>query len=592
MIDSQTILFFAILLASIAAFVFEWFPIEVTAMLVLAALMGTGLVSTEEAIAGFANPAVITIGAMFVLSHAFTKTGAINAITVWLENNGRGRPLLVMILYFLAASVFSAFINNTATVAILIPVGTQLAQRLHISPSKIMIPLSFMAIVGGTCTIIGTSTNLLVNELAMDAGIKIGVFELSKLGIILVIITLFYILAAQRWLLPSRIPTSGLTYKYHMGTYLTEVRITASSPLIGKTFMETQLANTYELTVLEILRNGQPITTNIRNLRFQEDDQLIVQCPVPSLIRFREDQKVLLLSDVKMNDQELADNENVLVEALISPNSRLSGVTLAEMDFRKRYGVFVLAVRRYQEVMRKKIAHITLKVFDSLLIFGSRTRVTALASDPNFIFLEEHDHTIKKIRFWWVAVGIIPVVVILASINILNIMEAALLGAIVVTTLGIVPVQEAYKAINWTVIFLIAAFIPLGAAMENIQLSMAISDLFASVRDHVGDLGLIAVFFFLTMIMTSFLSHSATAIIMTPLAIRTAVLTGASYEPFIMTVMFAASLSFMTPNGYQTNAMVFSPGGYRYVDYLRAGIPLHIILGIAGVLLIPLIWPL
>ena len=590
--DSQSIIFFTILILSIIAFIREWFPIEVTSLLVLAALLLSGLIDKHQAIAGFSNKAVITIGAMFILSHAFTKTGFIRVFTVWLENNGHGRNWLVTTLFLLSVSIFSAFINNTATVAILIPVATDLSHRLKISASKIMIPLSFAAIVGGTCTVIGTSTNLIVNNIAYEAGFHIGVFELSKLGVILVAATLAYILFAQKWILPSRVPVSGLTNKYHLGTYLTEVKIPQGSPLNGRKFLDLNLGQTYELTVLEIIRRGNPITTNMRNIILKEDDILLVQCSVDKLQAFRAEQKVLLLTDIKMNDNELADNENILMEAMISPNSSLAGFSLMEVDFRRRYGLFVLALRRYHELMRTKVAHVKLKHFDTLLIFGSRTRMAGLNADPDFIILDELETKLHKIKYWWLAVTIIPIVVGLAALNILSIMEASLLGAILVMATGIVPAQEAYKSINWTVIFLIAALIPLGDAMETIHLSERIGGLITMASNRFGDIGLIGILFFITMLMTSFLSHTATAIIMTPLAIKSAGLLGLDPMPFIMTIMFAASLSFMTPNGYQTNTMVFSPGGYRYMDFMRAGIPLHIILGILGIILIPVIWPL
>ena len=590
--DTQTLIFFTILLVSIISFVRDWFPIEITSLLVLAALIVTGLIDTEQAISGFSNKAVITIGAMFILSQAFTKTGFISVFTVWLENNGRGRNWAITTLFLLSVSIFSAFINNTATVAILIPVARELAERLKVSASKIMMPLSFAAIVGGTCTIIGTSTNLIVNEIAAAEGFRIHVFELSKLGIILVAATILYTLFAQKWIIPSRLPISGLTKRYHMGTYLTEVKITENSPLLGKNIIETEIGAKYQLTVLEIIRAGNPITTNIRNIKLKVDDIVLVQCTVEKLQQFKSEQKVLLLTDVKMNDKELANNENILKEAMISPNSSLAGRSLMESDFRRRYGLFVLAVRSYQEIIREKIAHIKLKPFDTLLIFGSRTRMSALHTDANFIMLDELDLSLHKIKYWWLAVGIIPVVVLVAALNITSIMTASLLGAILVMATGIVPPQEAYKSINWTVIFLIAAFVPMGAAMENIHLADQIKNMITMAGTNFGHLGLITILFFFTMIMTSFLSNTATAIIMAPLAISTANILELSPLPFIMTIMFAASLSFMTPNGYQTNTMVLTPGGYRYTDFMRVGIPLHIILGLISVILIPIIWPL
>jgi di/tricarboxylate transporter len=592
MIDIQTILFFTILAVSILAFVRDWFPIEVTSLLVLAALLLSGLIDTDQAIAGFSNKAVITIGAMFILSHAFTKTGFVTVFTIWLENNGRGRNWAITTLFLISASIFSAFINNTATVAILIPVAKDLSQRLKISASKIMMPLSFVAIVGGTCTVIGTSTNLIVNEIASKAGYNIGIFELGKLGLVLLAATLVYLLIAQKWIIPSRVPVADLTKRYHMGTYLTELVLTDKSLLVGKNFLEMNIGAEYELTVLQIIRRGKPITTNMRNIVLKAEDILLVQCAVDKLQVFKSDYKVLLLTDVKMNDKEIADNENILIEAMVAPNSRLAGSSLMEADFRRRYGLFVLAIRRYRDIVRQKVAHIKLKQFDTLLIFGSRTRMEGFKTDPNFIVLDELDHSLHKIKFWWLAVSIIPIVVLLAAFDVMSILNASLLGAILVMALGIVPPQEAYKSINWTVIFLIAAFIPMGDAMETIHLSGRIESFITYSSGHFGDVGLIAILFFLTMLMTSFLSNTATAIIMAPLAIESANVLGLSPTPFIMTIMFAASLSFMTPNGYQTNTMVLSPGGYRYSDFMRVGIPLHIILGIIGVVLIPVFWPL
>jgi di/tricarboxylate transporter len=589
--DTQLILFLGILIISILAYVMEWFSIEVTSLLVLVALLLSGLITSQQAVQGFSNKAVITIGAMFILSHAFTKTGFVRMFTVWLEDNGRGRNWLTTTLFLLSASIFSAFLNNTATVAILIPVASQLANRLKISASKIMMPLSYAAIVGGTCTVIGTSTNLIVNDIASQSGFSVGIFELSKLGILLLATTLAYALVAQKWILPSRVPISGLTHKYHMGTYLTEVVIAPDSPLIGKTYMEQQLGQKYELTVLEIIRGKHPITTNMRNIRLKADDVLLVQCSIEKLQAFKKDQNVLLLTDVKMDDQELKNSENILVEAMISGTSRLDGATLMEVDFRRRYGIFVLAVRRYREIMRKKVAHVRLKHFDTLLIFGSRTRMAALKTDPNFILLDEVDASLHKIKYWWLAVGIMPLVVGLAAVGVMSIMDAALIGAVVVMATGIVPAQEAYKSINWTVIFLIAALIPLGDAMETVNFASYIAIGIRYFGSFLGEYGLIALFMFGTMLMTSFLSNTVTAIIMTPLSIESAHILGLNPFPFIMTIMFAASLSFMTPNGYQTNTMIYTPGGYRYRDFIRAGVPLHLILGGISVLLIPRLWP-
>jgi di/tricarboxylate transporter len=592
MYNFEIILFIAVALFSILAFVREWFPIEVTALLTLGILLVTGLITETEAVSGFSNHAVITIGAMFVISKAISKTGVIESFTMFIEKLGKGKTWLVLLLFFLAVSFFSAFINNTATVALLIPVGMQLAINLKISPSKVMMPLSFAAIVGGTTTIIGTSTNLIVADLAKNSGIEISLFEMSKLGIIFVVITLIYNLFASKYLLSSRIPISGLTKKYHMSTYLTEVQVSDDSPLIGATLLQSGIGPKYDIIALEIIRDGRHINTNIRFEIIKENDILLIQSPVENLLNFRNEQNVLLLSDIKLNDNELNQNDNVLIEALLSTTSSLAGKSLKDIDFRKKYGVFVLAIKRQNAIIRKKIAYVFLKNFDSILIFGSRTRVEALKKDSDFILLDEIDVNLHKIKYWWFALGLIPVVVLLTLFNIVSIMEATLIGAILVILLGIVPIQEVYRSINWTVIFLVAAFIPMGAAMNHVGLDVTLSKSFIHLSEYFGQQGIVSIFFFITMLLTAFLSNNATAIIMTPIVMRTSALLGVSAVPLVMTIMFAASLSFITPNGYQTNAMVYSPGGYKYKDFIKAGLPLHIILWLIGSYLIPIFWPL
>ncbi|MBL7052251.1 MAG: SLC13 family permease [Candidatus Marinimicrobia bacterium] len=590
--DTNLILFIAIIGISIFAFIREWFPIEVTALLALAALLLSGLVTPEEAVIGFSDHAVITIGAMFVLSHAFSKTGFIRSFTAWLEKIGRGSRIVVISLFLFSVALFSGFINNTAAVAILIPVGLQLSSRLKLSPSKIMMPLSFAAIVGGTCTIIGTSTNLVVYGIARGYNLDISFFEMAKLGVIFSLVTIIYSLIAGKWILPSRLPVSGLTKKYKLATYLTEAIVGEDSPLIGRNCIECGLGKKYGITLLDVIRDKKHITTNIRNEKLKNGDILLIQCEMDAIMKFKKEQGVLLLTDLKLNDDELNDQENHLVEVMVSPNSQLAGKSLMDIDFRRRYGTFVLAVKHQRKLLRKKIAHIILRNFDTLLIFGPKTRTETLKNDPNFIVLDELDMTLHKIKFWWVAIAVIPLVVILAATKIMPIMEASLLGAILLVAIGVVTPQEAYKSINWTVIFLIAAFIPLGAAMERVHFAEIFGNFFMNIYGTVGGRGLIAIFFFITMLMTSFLSNNATAIILTPLAILTAQQLDLNALPFVLTVMFAASLSFMTPNGYQTNAMVYSPGGYKYTDFMRAGAPLHLILWILGSLLIPLIWEL
>ncbi len=590
--DVQQILFVAIVIFSVVAFAAEWFPIEVTALLTMGLLLVTNLVSPTEAVRGFSNPAVITIGSLFIITQAFMKSGLTQKLGQLLAFKGKETRGKSLILFFLITGIASAFLNNTAIVALFMPVAFYLAGELRLSPSKVLIPLSYSAIVGGTCTLIGTSTNLLVADLGAERGIHINLFDLAPLGILLLLLTLSYnYLAARRWL-PSRIPLDSLTRKFRMTTYLTEVKIPAESPLVGKTCLECELGPKYNITVLEVIRDSQHITSNIRFERIQPGDVLLVQASLEGLSAFKRDYNVLLLSDVKLNDKELNKIDNVLIEALVAPASSLAGRKLREIDFRKRYGAFVLAIRRHRGLIRSKIANVVLKHFDSMLIMGPRPRIEALAADPDFIVLKEVSAQVYRPRMWWVSILVILGMVIGAAFNIIPIMVGAVLGAILIVALNIISPAEAYKSINWTVIFLIAALIPFADAMENVQLPQLLEGMFGAIYNYAGASGLLFFFLAFTMIFTNVLSNNATAILMTPMVIDTAQAFQLSPKPFLLGVMYAASLAFMTPTGYQTNAMVFAPGGYRYSDFLKTGLPLQIAMLVILSLLIPVVWPL
>ena len=578
-------------------FVKEIFPLDVTALLVLAIFLVFGHLTIEDAISGFSNQAVITIAVLFVLSHALQKTGILEYGVVRLNKLTERSKLLGLTVFLISVAFASAFVNNTAIVAIFIPITIRLAKKYNLSPSKLLIPLSYIAIMGGTLTLVGTSTNLLVNSIYVNTTMAepLGMFEFSRYGIFILLIGLLYIIFAVPLILPSRTVTSSLTQSYHMGGYLTELYVSEESPLVGRTFMERDINKNYDITVLDIIREGQVISTNIRNTIIHPGDVLFVRGSLENFLRMKEVEKVTMLTDEKLTQAELIHDDNTLVECLLTQQSELVGKSLMEINFRRRFGSFILAVRREGEILRRKIAHIILRSFDTLLVYGPREKIKELSDSGNFIVLGEIDATLQKNRFWWVSLAVIVSAVTLAALGMVPILKGALVGMILLMILRVISTNEAYQSINWQVIILIAALIPIGIVIQNSGtaswLASAMNNAVNMFEPALQPVVLVSLIYLVTMILTEMASNAATAIIMTPIALSAAAQMGLDPKPFIFSVCFAASASFITPIGYQTNLMVYGPGGYKFSDYVKVGLPLAITLWVMATYLIPIMWP-
>jgi len=578
-------------------FVKEIFPLDVTALLVLAIFLVFGHLTIEDAISGFSNQAVITIAVLFVLSHALQKSGILEYGVVRLNKLTERSKLLGLTVFLISVAFASAFVNNTAIVAIFIPITIRLAKKYNLSPSKLLIPLSYIAIMGGTLTLVGTSTNLLVNSIYVNTTMAepLGMFEFSRYGIFILLIGLLYIIFAVPLILPSRTVTSSLTQSYHMGGYLTELYVSEESPLVGRTFMERDINKNYDITVLDIIREGQVISTNIRNTIIHPGDVLFVRGSLENFLRMKEVEKVTMLTDEKLTQAELIHDDNTLVECLLTQQSELVGKSLMEINFRRRFGSFILAVRREGEILRRKIAHIILRSFDTLLVYGPREKIKELSDSGNFIVLGEIDATLQKNRFWWVSLAVVVSAVTLAALGMVPILKGALVGMILLMILRVISTNEAYQSINWQVIILIAALIPIGIVIQNSGtaswLASAMNNAVNMFEPALQPVVLVSLIYLVTMILTEMASNAATAIIMTPIALSAAAQMGLDPKPFIFSVCFAASASFITPIGYQTNLMVYGPGGYKFSDYVKVGLPLAITLWVMATYLIPIMWP-
>ena len=587
----------SILVIGFILFVTETFTLDVTALLLLSILFLLGYLSPTEAVSGFSNPAVITIAFLFVLSHALQKTGVLEYIVIRVNRLASRSKILGTAVYLIAIGITSAFVNNTAIVAIFMPVTIRLAHTYQVSPSKMLIPLSYAAILGGTLTLVGTSTNLLVNSIYSANGNvePLGMFEFAQYGVILMSLGLLYLLFFAPRLLPSRTVTSSLTKSYHLGGYLTEMKIVEGSPLLGKTCLERGINYNYDVMVLDILRDKQLITRNIRRTPLKIGDILFVRGTLENFLRMKEIEKVALLTDEKLTQSELEQEDNVLVECLLTDQSELVGRSLMSSNFRQQFGAFILAIRREGDIFRKKIAHVILQAYDTLLVYGPIKKIESLSDKADFIVLGEVEAELRKQRFWWVSIIVILGAIILATLGIMPIMKGAIIGVAFLLALKVITPQESYQSVHWQVIVLIAALIPVGLVIQNTGtaewIGMIISDIarMSSPKWHAHIL--LALIYLITMILTEVSSNAATAIIMTPIAIAVSGQMGFDSRPFIFAVAFAASASFITPVGYQTNLMVYGPGGYKFSDFIRVGFPIAILFWISAIIFLPMIWP-
>jgi len=650
---SDQIILFLVISLMIVLFSLEVLPLEVSSLSAVALLLLFNVISLDQAISGFSNQAVITIGCIFVLSRSLVKTGFLEVLARFLYKLGGNNPWLTIFIFLFTVSIVSGFINNTAAVAIFIPVVFKICQRFHISPTKVLLPLSYAAILGGTLTLVGTSTNLIVssimedsNEYFIDCGTiinpnglvqeicsdsdlwhesigngiydygekffdfnnngiwdnlePISMFEFTYLGLIFLLIGIVYIFIVSRWFLPSRAITSSLTQKYHVQKYLTEFKVGNDSKLIGKTFRYMEVSKKYGFQAYKIIRHNQELIYNLNSAVINEHDVIIGQIHLGELIRFKEEMKVLLLSDVKINQNELMGENYLLVEGLITHQSSLIDKTLSEFDFRHRFSAFVLAIKRQKELLREKIAHIKLKFSDTILIMVPRKKLESLKESNDLIVLEELDIHLKYQQYWWLSILVIPIIMILSSFGIISIVKGVFIGAVLLLVLKVISIQDAYESIDWSVIFLIAALIPIGQAINITGADLTITKAVLSLTNLIAPFFedetyyfiLISILYLISMLLSSFLSNAAVAIVFTPIAITLSYYSGIDPRPLIFAVCLGSSNSFLTPIGYQTNMMVYAPGQYRFNDFIKVGLPLSIILWITASFLITSFWPI
>jgi di/tricarboxylate transporter len=571
-----------VVIVALIAFVAEWLPIDITSLSVAVVLMLLGLVKPDEGISGFGNSATITVMAMFILSAGITKTGIINSIRDWLIKWGGNHPSQQIFIMGMIVGPISAFINNTAVVAIFLPIVEQWSKKTKISVSKLLIPLSYITVLAGMITLLGTSTNILASGIAKELGYpEFNIFQFTKLGIPTFIIGLIYVAIASPYLLPDRKPPGGesLSDDYDLKEYVSEMIITPNSKLIGETLRSSQIQRNFDLDVLEIIRNDVHFPPPLADKVLAVGDILLVRSSGSNLLNIREEKGVEILADIKFNTQRLESNEEEkIAEVLILSNSRLIGSTLKDLRFRQRYNGTVLAIRRGEELIRERLGQVPLKFGDLLLIQAPKESFIGLQNSRELLVLEEKNVESLRTNKAYIALAIVVGVIVISAFDILPILTASLVGVILMIITKCLKPGEIYGAVRWDIIFLLAGLIPLGTAMDNSGTNEWLANKLLFLGDHLSGYWILFLIYFATSLLTELLSNNATVVLMIPVAVKVAENLGIDPLSIIYIVTFAASNSYIAPIGYQTNTMVYAPGGYRFLDYTRVGLPLTIVL--------------
>ena len=590
--DFNQIVVCILLVLVFVAFIKEWFSPDLVAMGAFVLLLAIGVLDEKSALAVFSNPAPIIVSCMFVLSAALERTGTIEALGEWFEKLAGKKELRVLLVLMLIVAVLSAFVNNTPVVVVFMPIVLALARKHDLIASRFLIPLSYAAIVGGTCTIIGTSTNLVASGIAKESGLdEFGMFEVSKLGIVFVIVTFIYMLLIGRKLLPDRVTLSTLFDSSAGKEFLTSVIISEESELIGKKISETSLSKIRDFRILEVSRSGKKINSPLKDIIFNSGDQLLVKSRVSGVVDVGGNSGIELGFEGGLGLQELQTESAVLIEGVIGPGSSLVGRSIKELNFREKYDVIILALHRRGVNLRDKFEDVRLAFGDTILVEGAPDKINALSQERDFINLSQSNcRPLRRSKVPF-AVGALLLFMVLAAFKVAPLIVLALGAALLTLFSRCLEPSEAYEAIDWKVIFMIFGMLGLGTALQKVQVIQILADSltgWALVLKNIYVL--IALIYLLTAILTELISNNAVAALLTPVAISVAQAMDLDARPLVVAVMFAASASFSTPIGYQTNTYIYGAGGYKFTDFTRVGIPLTIILWVVSVILIPMMW--
>lgn len=584
-----------ILGVAIVLFSFELLRVDLVALMVLVSLIVTGVLETEEAFSSFANPAVITVWAIYIVSGSLTHTGIADLIGRYGGRvAGRGERRLIFVV-MVTVGVMSAFMNNIGATAVLLPVVINIGIEADVPPSKLLIPLAFGSLLGGATTLIGTPPNLLASDALQEAGLApFTLFDFTPIGLIVMAGAILFMMFFGRHLLPSYTMHTHrqgqLVRDYQLGDFLTELHVLPASPLIGKRFVDTQFGETHDLTILGLFRGELTYFGILPGILIAPGDVLLVRGASEQILKLEDELGVSVVAE-SLRDSKLRSPEATVTEIVVSQLAGFIGQTLKQTDFRDRYGLTVLAIWRDESPIVDRLANVPLRMGDTLLVQGRRDRIEALRDDNAFLLLRPPE-SLPRLSKAPLNLLIFVTMISTVAFGWLHIATAAVLGAVLSVLTGCLSMDEAYDSIEWNSVFLIAGMLPLGIAMEKTGTAQFLADGVVNLVGNLGPTSIMIGLFVLTTLLTAFMSNAAAIVLVAPIAIQIALGLGVSPHAFVMGVAISATYAFLTPIGHQASVLVYGSGGYRFFDFTKVGIPLTILVWALMAIFLPMLWPL
>ena len=581
------------LIAAIILFAAEWLSVDVVAIIIMATLMLTGVLTPEEGLSGFSNSATATVAAMFVLSAAVQNTGIIRPLAkqmekAFLKNFWYGFLLMMFVVGFL-----SAFVNNTPVVALLIPVVIAAATKSGINPSKILIPLSFVSMFGGVCTLVGTSTNILVSDISKQYGFgSFSMFEMTSLGIVFFVAGSLYMIFIGLRLLPDNVRQADNGREPYNHFFVTNIVLKKEALVTARKLGDLPFLFSGHIEIVQHSRGSEKNYQPAVDISVLEGDVLKIKCDAEKLKQLNGKKGIAILPMLTGGIEQQQFKDSGIVEAVIAPGSALVGRRFKFVDLRRMYQAKLLAVRLREGILSKLMKHERIVSGDSLLLAMEKSNINHLGNNSNdFILITEPKLTSYNLQKGLISLGIVVLVILIASLGILPILTAAIAGTVLMLLTNCITAEKAYRSVDWKVIFLLAGAMSFGVALKKTGLADLIAHQMISMGGDYGPIVLLSVLYLLTTILTELISNNATVVLLAPIVIAMAESLGVSSKPFLMAITFAASSSFMTPIGYQTNTMVYAAGNYKFRDFFKVGFWLNIIFWLLATILIPKLFP-